>query len=89
MLVFDNIDNLKLPDIENPQAYDIGLYFPEAHQGSILITTRSSRLKIDKIVPVKKLVNIQESITILTSTSGRVILNQGIYTTILAQRFRN
>ncbi len=89
MLVFDNIDNPKLPGIEDPQAYDIGLYFPEAHQGSILITTRSSRLEIGKVVPVKKLVNIQESITILASTSGRVILNQGIYTTILAQGFRN
>ena len=89
MLVFDNIDNSKLPDIEDPQAYDIGLYFPKAHQGSILITTRSSRLEIGKVVPVKKLLDIQENIAILTSTSGRVILNRGIYIIILAQGFRN
>lgn len=31
MLIFDNIDNSKLPDIDDLQAYDIGLYFPEAH----------------------------------------------------------
>ncbi len=89
MLVFDNIDNPKLPGIEDPQAYDIRLYFPEAHQGSILITTRSSRLKIGKVVSVKKLLDIQESIAILASTSGRVILDRGIYITILAQGFRN
>lgn len=58
MLIFDNIDNLKLSDIENSQAYDIELYFSEVHQEFILIITRSSHLKIDKIVLVKKLVNI-------------------------------
>ena len=43
ILVFDNVDNPKLPGISDPQAYDIRSYFPEAHQGSILITTRASR----------------------------------------------
>lgn len=78
IMVFDNIDNPKLPGIKDPQAYDIKSYFPEAHQGSILITTRSSRLKIGKVVSVKKLVDIRKSIEILTSTSGRVILDDGI-----------
>ncbi|SLM38087.1 P-loop containing nucleoside triphosphate hydrolase [Lasallia pustulata] len=64
MLVFDNIDNPKLPGNEDPQAYDVRLYFPEAYQGSILITTRSSRLKIGKVVSVRKLVDIRESIAI-------------------------
>lgn len=36
ILVFDNVDNPKFPGISDPQAYDIGSYFPEAHQGSIL-----------------------------------------------------
>jgi len=84
MLVFDNIDNPKLPGIEDPQAYDIRSYFPETHHGSILITTRSSDLKIGKAVSVRKLLDIQESIAILTSTSGRVNLNQGIYVLELA-----
>ncbi|KAA6412799.1 MAG: hypothetical protein FRX48_03791 [Lasallia pustulata] len=79
MLVFDNIDNPKLPGNEDPQAYDVRLYFPEAHQGSILITTRSSRLKIGKFVSVRKLVDIRESIAILTSTSGRVNLDRDTY----------
>ncbi|KAA6406627.1 MAG: TPR repeat protein [Lasallia pustulata] len=78
MLVFDNIDNPKLPGNEDPQAYDVRLYFPEAYQGSILITTRSSRLKIGKVVSVQKLVDIRESIAILTSTSGRVNLDRDL-----------
>ena len=79
ILVFDNVDNPKLPGVKDPQAYDVGLYFPEAHQGAILITTRSSRLKIGRVVSVKKLLDIQESITILKSTSGRIVLDQGTY----------
>ena len=77
ILVFDNVDNPKLSGIEDPQAYDIRSYFPEACQGSILITTRSSRLKIGKVVSVKKFLDVQESITILTSTSERIISDQG------------
>ena len=61
--------------------------FPEAHQGSILIITRSSLLNMGKVVFVKKLLDIQESITILASTSGRENLDQGIYIIILPQRW--
>ncbi len=61
--------------------------FPEEHQGSILIITRSSLLNMGKVVFVKKLLDIQESITILASTSGRENLDQGIYIIILPQRW--
>lgn len=77
MLVFDNIDNPNLPGIKDPQAYDIKSYFPEAHQGFILITTRSSQLKLGKVIPIKKLQNIQESISILVYMSDRPISDQG------------
>ena len=87
ILVFDNVDNPKLPSISNLQAYDIRLYFPEAHQGSILITTRSSRLNIGEVVSVRKLLDIQESIIILASTSGRANLDQGKYIVMLMQKF--
>lgn len=83
ILVFDNVDNPKLPGISDPQAYDISSYFPEAHQGSILITTRASRLKIGEVLSVKKLLDIQESIHILTSMSGRDNLDQGKYSVLV------
>lgn len=78
MLIFDNIDNPKLPRNKDPQAYDITSYFPEAHQGSILITTRSSQLKIGKVIRVRKLRNVKESIAILAHMSERQISDQGL-----------
>ena len=54
ILIFDNIDNPKLPSNNDPQAYDIRLYFPEAHQGSILVITRSSRLNIGEVSFIKE-----------------------------------
>ncbi len=89
ILIFDNVDNPKLPGISDPQAYDIRLYFPEAHQGSILITTRSSHLKIGEVVFVQKILDCQECISILASTSGRKNLNRGIRIIISIQRFYN
>ncbi len=77
LMVFDNVDNPKLPGIKDPQAYNIKSYFPEAHQGFILITTRSSQLKIGNIIPVKKLQNVRESIAILAHMSDRPISDQG------------
>ena len=78
MLVFDNIDNPKISGIiQEPRAYDIKSYFPEAHQGFILITTRSSQLKIGKVMPVRKLQNIGESIAIVSHMSERQISDQG------------
>ncbi len=88
ILVFDNVDNPKLPGIaSDPQAYDIRLYFPEAHQGSILITTRSSRLKIGEVVSVEKFLDIQESIVLLAFTSGKENLGEGKYIIMLVHRF--
>ncbi|MCJ1423209.1 hypothetical protein MMC29_001091 [Sticta canariensis] len=77
-MVFDNIDNPKLDGngMKDPSGYDIRSYFPEAHQGHILITTRSSRLEIGKVISIEKLLNSQESMAILASTSRRRILDQ-------------
>ena len=87
ILVFDNVDNPKLPGISDLQAYDIRKYFPEAHQGSILITTRSSSLRIGKVISVEKLLDHQEIIIILASTSGRENLDQGKYMIIMTHWF--
>jgi AAA+ ATPase superfamily predicted ATPase len=77
LIVFDNVDNPELLDVEDQQAYDVQAYFPETHQGSIIVTTRSSRLEVGKVISVSKLSN-QESIEILSSTSGRAGLDQGM-----------
>lgn len=78
IMIFDNIDNPKLPDVKDQLAYDISSYFPYADHGSIIITTRSSRLNVGKRLSVKKFDNVQESIEILTAASQRNISDQGV-----------
>ena len=78
MLVFDNVDKPKLSGVKDPQAYKIESYFPEAHQGSILVITRSFRLRIGKVVRLEKFEKVQESIAVLAHMSGRQISDQGL-----------
>jgi len=45
LLVFDNVDRDDSAILQDPDAFDPETYFPSADQGSILITTRLSRLE--------------------------------------------
>lgn len=73
LLIYDNVDNPKIPDNKRQNAYDIRPYFPEAHQGSILVTTRWKTLRIGRLLEVAKLSKDEESILLLEQTSGRDI----------------
>ena len=46
LMIYDNYDNPKMAGNTDPAAVDICKYIPESYQGSILITTRSSEVKI-------------------------------------------
>lgn len=71
LLIFDNVDNPNIPQNHDKSAFDIRSYFPEAPQGSIIVTTRWQSLKIGKLVRVPKLLDTQDSRSILIETSGR------------------
>jgi len=73
LVVFDNYDNPRVPRITSTTSYDIRDYFPHRVQGSILITTRSPRLSFAKQLAVKKLIDINQSLSILATRSGREI----------------
>jgi hypothetical protein len=45
LLVFDNVDRDDSAELQDPDAFNPKTYFPSADQGSILITTRLSRLE--------------------------------------------
>ncbi|KAL9052265.1 MAG: hypothetical protein Q9162_005522 [Coniocarpon cinnabarinum] len=90
LLVFDNVDNPKVPMETNADAVDIRAYFPEADAGSILVTTRSSSLKeIGKSIPVKKLANEDDCISILESMSERNDLHKDEYARKLVKKLDN
>jgi hypothetical protein len=79
LLVYDNYDNPKLAGSKDPGAFDIRLFLPETHQGAIIITTRSSQVKIGHLIPIRKLQDIQHGLEILSHTSGRHGLSNGGY----------
>ena len=74
LLLYDNYDNPLVPGITSTRSYDIRNYFPHRVQGSILITTRSPRLGFAKQLAVKKLTDINQSLSILATRSGREIV---------------
>ena len=58
LIVYNNYNNPKLPGNVDQTAVDIRQFLPKAHQGSIIITTRSSQVKIGHRVQVGKLKDV-------------------------------
>ncbi|KFA81334.1 hypothetical protein S40288_08305 [Stachybotrys chartarum IBT 40288] len=54
--------------------FDVRPFFPDAYQGGIIITTRSSTVEIGKMISLKKLTDVRESLDILSSASHRQIV---------------
>jgi hypothetical protein len=48
LMVFDNYDNPKVPGNADPGAVDIRQFLPEAHHGSVIVTTRSLKVSIGR-----------------------------------------
>lgn len=71
LLMFDNYDDPQLPGIRSSTGYDIRTFFSYSTQGSILITTRSSRITFAKPVRLNKFNDLNQSLAVLTSRSGR------------------
>ena len=85
LLIYDNVDNPQIPDNKRQLAYDIRPYFPEAHQGSILVTTRWRTLRVGHPIEVTKLSNDEESISLLVRMSGRAIEEGGFLRVMLCK----
>ncbi|KAI1108081.1 kinesin light chain [Nemania sp. NC0429] len=71
LLIYDNYDNPRIPGHANPDAIDIKEYLPDAYQGSVIITTRSSQVKIGHGIRMQKMQNLEDSLEILSTTSKR------------------
>jgi hypothetical protein len=77
LVIYDNYDTPKLPGGNEPGTFDIRPFLPEADHGAVLITTRSSQLRLGPLVAVKKLQSIEHSLEILSHASGRDGLSSG------------
>ena len=47
LAIYDNYDSPKVRGTEDAAAVDIGRFLPDADQGSVIVTTRSSQLRVD------------------------------------------
>ena len=77
LMIYDNYDNPKLPGTTDPAAIDVRRYLPESYQGSIIITTRSSQLRIGQPIQIRKLGDVYDSVEILSNVSRREGLRSG------------
>jgi AAA+ ATPase superfamily predicted ATPase len=71
-------DNPKLPGNEDPEAVDIRKFLPESYQGSVIITTRSSQVNTGHLIRIRKLEDTRDSLEILSNTSRREALINGM-----------
>ncbi|KAI1322531.1 kinesin light chain [Xylariaceae sp. FL0255] len=69
LLIYDNFDNPKLNSED--EGIDIHQFLPEAHQGSIIVTTRSSQVDLGHRIQIKKLESLDDSLRILAKVSNR------------------
>jgi hypothetical protein len=74
---YDNYDTPKLPGHKERGTFDIRPFLPEAHHRTVLITTRSSQLRLGPLIAVKKLQSVEHSLEILSHASGRDKLSSG------------
>jgi hypothetical protein len=77
LVIYDNYDNPKIAGNIDPAAVDIRIFLPESYQGSIIITTRLSRVGIGIPIQVGKLGNMDDCLGILSNTSKREELING------------
>jgi hypothetical protein len=71
LMVFDNYDNPKVSGHADPGTIDIQHFLPKAHHGSVLVTTRSSKVSIGHRMKVGKLEDVRDSLQILSDASYR------------------
>lgn len=71
LLVFDNYDNPKVSGNTDQAAIDVRRFLPEAYHGSIIITTRSSKVNVGHRIRVGKLKDLRDSLQILSDASHR------------------
>ncbi|TVY12521.1 Vegetative incompatibility protein HET-E-1, partial [Lachnellula arida] len=71
LMIYDNFDNPKTPSNTDNSAVDIRQFLPRSDHGSIIITTRSSRVRQGERIRVQKLPDIGEGLEIVSNMSGR------------------
>ncbi|KAK1948852.1 hypothetical protein LY78DRAFT_709072 [Colletotrichum sublineola] len=86
LVIYDNYDDVTIQNRDVSKAYDIRPFLPETEHGAILITTRSSSVRLGERVQLGKLADLKDSLEILASTSGRTDLGKDPDAALLAKK---
>ena len=78
LIIYDNYDNPRFSGNPDSSAVNVRRFLPCSDHGSIIITTRSSQVNQYQRIHVQKLPNIQEGLQILSNTSGRKGIENGM-----------
>ncbi|KAK3612834.1 hypothetical protein LTR56_028216, partial [Elasticomyces elasticus] len=71
LAIYDNYDNPRVPGGHDLAAVDIRMFLPDAYQGSVIITTRFSQVRLGQNILLKKLSDVTDCVEILSSISRR------------------
>lgn len=72
LMIYDNYDNPKISGGLDDSAVNLHQFLPRSDHGSIIITTRSSQVRLGHRIHVQNLQNLQDGLEILSNTSGRL-----------------
>jgi hypothetical protein len=78
LMIYDNYDNPRISGHTDKSALDIRRFLPGSNHGSVIITTRSAQVKQGPRIHVQKLLDVQEGLKILSTTSGRKDIENGM-----------
>ena len=89
LIIYDNYDNPKLSGKTDPAAVNIRKFLPESDHGSIIITTRSSEVRIGHCMQIGKLIDVRDSLEILSTMSRRegLVMGKDVLNFILLSNF--
>ncbi|KAK4894657.1 hypothetical protein LTR49_028358 [Elasticomyces elasticus] len=89
LAIYDNYDDPRAPGNNDPDAVDIQRFLPDAYQGSVIVTTRSSQVKHGQKNPVRKLKSMQDGVDVLSDVSGKAYSVDGEFAlAVLTHRYQ-
>jgi hypothetical protein len=83
LVVYDNYDKPNVSGSTSPGVVDLSQYIPDCDHGSILVTTRSSRVDLGSRIQIQRLTKVEDGLAILSNASRRVGLEKGTLSFIL------
>jgi hypothetical protein len=77
LMIFDNYDNPEIQGEPVPASVDIQRFLPDKDCGSVIVTTRDSRVDVGHCIKISRLTRADDSLRVLSNASRRAGLGNG------------